>query len=208
MIDLPAICDNCGMVFRSGIAGGGGATITMVNSKAGPCPNCGAVGSIPDGTYRLIENVIEVLSAPQRTVKELERLSATLENARNRKYSSQQLEEEIKKEAPELSSLTELLPKTKEEKRSDVKYFITTILAVLNIIIPLMNNNTQEQIQPTQVINQIYHIENQYNIPPEHHLENNNNQNKKKPIRVDKIGRNEPCHCGSRLKYKKCHWPN
>lgn len=26
------------------------------------------------------------------------------------------------------------------------------------------------------------------------------------PIRVEKIGRNEPCPCGSGKKYKKCHW--
>jgi len=23
-----------------------------------------------------------------------------------------------------------------------------------------------------------------------------------------KIGRNDPCHCGSGKKYKKCHYPN
>lgn len=28
--------------------------------------------------------------------------------------------------------------------------------------------------------------------------------NKQQPIRVEKIGRNEPCHCGSGKKYKKC----
>lgn len=212
MINLPAICDKCGMVFNSGIVGGGGATITMVNSKAGPCPNCGAMGSIPDGTYRLIENVIEVLSDPQRTIKELEKLSETLEKAQRRKYSRQQLEEEINKKAPELSSITELLPKTREEKRSDIKFFIKSVLTALSIIIPIMSSNTSGNspgnVQPEQVINQMYYIENQYNIPLERHLEKIDNQNKKKPIKVDKIGRNEPCHCGSGLKYKKCHWPN
>lgn len=28
---------------------------------------------------------------------------------------------------------------------------------------------------------------------------------KQPPVRVDKIGRNDPCHCGSGKKYKKCH---
>jgi len=27
-------------------------------------------------------------------------------------------------------------------------------------------------------------------------------------IRHNKIGRNDPCHCGSGKKYKKCHYPN
>ena len=32
------------------------------------------------------------------------------------------------------------------------------------------------------------------------------NTGPKEPIRVEKIGRNEPCPCGSGKKYKKCHW--
>lgn len=32
------------------------------------------------------------------------------------------------------------------------------------------------------------------------------NNGPKEPIRVEKIGRNEPCPCGSGKKYKKCHW--
>ena len=27
---------------------------------------------------------------------------------------------------------------------------------------------------------------------------------KKQPVRVEKVGRNDPCPCGSGLKYKKC----
>ena len=32
------------------------------------------------------------------------------------------------------------------------------------------------------------------------------NRAPQEPIRVEKIGRNEPCPCGSGKKYKKCHW--
>jgi preprotein translocase subunit SecA len=28
---------------------------------------------------------------------------------------------------------------------------------------------------------------------------------KKQPIRVEKVGRNDPCPCGSGKKYKRCH---
>ena len=31
---------------------------------------------------------------------------------------------------------------------------------------------------------------------------------RKQPVRVQKIGRNDPCPCGSGLKYKKCHGKN
>jgi preprotein translocase subunit SecA len=34
------------------------------------------------------------------------------------------------------------------------------------------------------------------------------NNNKKQVANKNKIGRNDPCWCGSRKKYKKCHYPN
>lgn len=38
--------------------------------------------------------------------------------------------------------------------------------------------------------------------------QNSGNEMKREPIRVKKIGRNEPCPCGSGKKYKKCHGRN
>lgn len=35
--------------------------------------------------------------------------------------------------------------------------------------------------------------------------ENSNNSTKKQPIHVNKVGRNDPCPCGSGKKYKNCH---
>jgi SEC-C motif domain protein len=55
------------------------------------------------------------------------------------------------------------------------------------------------------------------NIPQKHHERAHFKRHKGKwlyfdglekrpePIRVQKIGRNDPCHCGSGKKYKKCH---
>jgi preprotein translocase subunit SecA len=35
------------------------------------------------------------------------------------------------------------------------------------------------------------------------------NRGKQKPIKVEvKLGRNDPCHCGSGKKYKQCHGKN
>ena len=35
--------------------------------------------------------------------------------------------------------------------------------------------------------------------------ENSNTSAKKQPVHVNKVGRNDPCPCGSGKKYKNCH---
>jgi hypothetical protein len=49
---LPVICDRCGTVFSSGNAFAlGDGTVHFQQVGVGPCPTCGSMGSIPDGTY-------------------------------------------------------------------------------------------------------------------------------------------------------------
>ncbi len=64
---VPAICDNCGAVFGSGNWMEGGSA-HMVGNKSGPCPNCGAMGSIPDGFYEFIGQTLRIVSdwSPER----------------------------------------------------------------------------------------------------------------------------------------------
>ena len=61
--------------------------ITMEGNRAGPCPNCGGMGSIPNGTFDFVEGAIKVLAAPQRTIDDLKRLSVILEDARHERVS-------------------------------------------------------------------------------------------------------------------------
>ncbi|MGN6664013.1 MAG: hypothetical protein ACTHK6_07415 [Solirubrobacterales bacterium] len=58
---IPAVCDDCGQVFRSGMALGPGAGATVIDSKAGPCPHCGGWGSIPNGAYRFVQEAERVI---------------------------------------------------------------------------------------------------------------------------------------------------
>ena len=38
--------------------------------------------------------------------------------------------------------------------------------------------------------------------------EKSNTSAKKQPVQVNKVGRNDPCPCGSGKKYKNCHGKN
>jgi len=78
----PAVCDNCGTVFPSGFAfGPGTSNIRMTGNKSGPCPNCGGVGSVPDGVYDTLDDTLNIVStwSPDR----ITRLIESLEQARN-----------------------------------------------------------------------------------------------------------------------------
>lgn len=192
MVSLPAICDNCGLIFNSGIAGSGGGTITITGSKAGPCPRCGGMGSIPDGTYRMIENIVEVLSAPERTLEELRKLSNYIDQANDGKMSVSELSEKTKEEIPSLGPFLDwIVPRNREEKFNFGMIILSTILPI--IISALMNSKPAPQIKVETIINNIYHTEQVLEVP------------QKTPIKVNKVGRNEMCPCGSGLKYKKCH---
>jgi uncharacterized protein YecA (UPF0149 family) len=208
MPHVPAVCDTCGTIFNSGVYVENSINITFRGNKSGPCPNCHGWGSIPDGVFNFLGNVIEVLSAPERTVKELQRFNEILQSAKIGKTTLEQIEDEIQEQTPQLSFLMELLPKTREEKRADLSIWINVILMLLQMFLqPLLEEEPTPKIEVNQVINQIYqNTEINNSITTTNTILPIDNQPiKREPIRFEKIGRNEPCPCESGKKYKHCH---
>ena len=189
MLDMPAICDTCGTMFPSGLVFENSTSITLSGNAAGPCPSCGGMGHILDGTFNFTNDTIELLQGPERTVSELERLAQILSEARKRNASAEELRETIQQETPNLSGLSSLLPRT----RTDLYAFLAVVIAAIQLI--LTTAHTQGiNIQNVDVdINQVIGVtvEQQTQQPQ---LE-----------QVPKVGRNERCPCGSGKKYKKCH---
>lgn len=58
---LPAICQNCGRWFSAGIRVSNAREMTFVGNTAGPCPVCGGMGRIPDGTFDFSEVLREAV---------------------------------------------------------------------------------------------------------------------------------------------------
>ncbi|MGD6871096.1 SEC-C metal-binding domain-containing protein [Sutcliffiella horikoshii] len=212
---IPAVCDFCGTMFASGIYVEN-SQVSFSGNKAGPCPNCGKSGHIPDGVFNFIGNAIQILNAPDRTIFELERFSDILGGVIEERTTPEQFEEKVKKEAPALSPILSLLPKTREEKREDFKFTLAILIQVIIAIITLSSqaadsNSDEEKTNPViqeievnQVINQVYVNNNNTNIhvnQPQQDIPNSVINS----IKTEKIGRNEPCPCESGLKYKRCH---
>ena len=152
---VPAICNKCGTLFASGLNLGPGAkNITFVGCGAGPCPNCGGNGSIPDGIYNLIENTIQILSDSSRTRTQLQRLATILQDARQSQVTPTELNQTIEQDMPELSSFRDALPRT----RNELYAFIAIALTIITMLLGRFSceNEGETDITVNQVINNIY----------------------------------------------------
>ncbi|MBP2625563.1 MAG: hypothetical protein H6Q68_274 [Firmicutes bacterium] len=185
MTKIPAFCDECGKVFSSGFNFSNSFNISFAGCQAGPCPSCGGMGHIPDGVYNFIDNAIELLQRPNRTVEELKILANILRKSRIKNSTIEQIKEEVATTVPELSPLTNFLPATRQEFYT----FISIILTILTFMDNVMKNDNKTKTEVQQVVNYIY----QQDI----RFDNN-------VILKKKIGRNQTCPCGSGIKYKKC----
>ena len=204
MISMPAICDHCGTLFPSGIVGGGGAVIDAGGAIAGPCPKCNSKGHVPHGTFKFLDDVIEVISAPQRTLDELRTLSVLVDKVKKDEISKEEFNDKVKEEVPDLHPILDwIIPQNQDQK---FNLSLVLLSAALTFFITAMLNNAQTQrTSPEVIINNVYETQeiNYYNDGQSEF--NNESKSTSKPIRVEKIGRNQPCPCGNGLKYKKCH---
>lgn len=194
MTRVPAVCDSCGAFFPSPIEASNSTNITFSGVAVGPCPRCGGNGHVPDGTYNFIENTIELLSGPQRSKNDLQRLAEILRSAQARGASAQEIKEQVRKEVPELKSLADALPKT----RAELYAFIAIILTILTLVLTEVRRGKDQKVEINQVINQITQLT--PTVPPQPMPQVSAPATKT-------LGRNDPCYCGSGKKYKKCHMP-
>ena len=186
MPSVPAFCDTCGTVFNSGIFVENATNISFAGNRSGPCPSCGGMGHVPDGVFNFIGSTIEILSAPERTITELTRLAQILREAKAKAETREQVVSRIEKELPSLSGLRKLLP----ENKSELYGFLAVVLAAAQLFSQTQPAQNSTTINVTQVIQQVIAESSGAKAVPV------------KPKK--KVGRNEPCPCGSGVKYKRC----
>lgn len=149
---VPAVCDNCGAIFPSGFEASNSTNMTFNGCTSGPCPACGGQGHIPDGVYNFIGNTIELLSGPSRTVSELQHLATILKKAKKKHSSYQDVTKEIEEQLPELSSIKDVLPKT----RTELYAFIAIIISTIALLLVQLSSQEPQKIEVNNVINNIY----------------------------------------------------
>lgn len=192
----PALCNNCGVIFPSNLFEFDNCTnVTLSNCDGGTCPKCGGKSRILDGVYNFVNNAVELLKGPERTVSELQKLAAILQTAKKDKASFEEVTEKINNELPAFSTFKDFLPKT----RSELYAFISVIIAIITLFISQARSGAKQQIEINQVFNNVY----QSQVVNEERQTSTNIPKVISPKRI-KVGRNERCPCGSGLKYKKC----
>lgn len=130
MVHIPAFCDNCGAAFNSGIVVENCRSLHLSGNRSGPCPRCGSMGSVIDGVFNVAGDVIEILSAPQRTIDSLQKLSDILKAAAAKNQSAEEIAKNIEKDTPEFSGISKYIPKNATE----LVAWLTLILLAIQTI--------------------------------------------------------------------------
>jgi hypothetical protein len=185
---LPMFCDSCGNAFPSGVAIDSATRVTNLSfsNYTAECPRCGGIGRIPDGVYNFIDGTLTVLHAPERSIKELKRLAEILKAARADPHKAADLEQKIQTEVP---AFAQLLDKWKPKTAGDRYALIGILLAAVGLVIAM-----RESSKPTTTVTVHQVIANTYVQAPA----------AAPKAHSKKVGRNEPCPCGSGKKYKRC----
>lgn len=208
LVNLPAVCDACGSIFPSGFAIRGGGSNNFSRNLAGPCPGCGGMGRVLDGTIDLSRpDVVAALRAIAQlgSIHNLRRMLALLSAASNDELlairqtltsgaagrSEDQVIQDVRQAAPRLANAISLI--RNRDNRMELAVWLTLIAAIIPIVIALKANH-QEVTPPRQ--EQIIQVI----VPTPSAIPAAPSQAHRHPP-----GRNERCPCGSGMKFKRCH---
>lgn len=194
MNGIIAYCENekCGTIFSvpNFIGGRGSVKIEFKNTRLGLCPNCGSSGFVPDGVYEYFDEVISFVRGSEESVEKLLELKQLILEFKENPKSKEEIIKEVQNISPDYAQTIEKAPE------NDYHKWIATILAILTAAILVQQTyfkGTDNEIKD-KIIEQLL---NQNKTLIE--------QKKSQQISVSiKIRRNDKCHCGSELKYKKC----
>lgn len=207
MAYIPAICASCGSVFPSPFIFEGPASIIVKGCQAGPCPKCGGLGDIVDGSYQIIGDAVRLIVSSLRSRAQVEQLQNILRKAQQEKLAPQAVPEKIQAESPELSVIaswinTYLVPKNAGEFWTAIGA-IGTVLALLYTILSAQPSAPSNALSEKQIEMLVEHAvtsalvqtQGASSAPVKH---------KVVAKRKNKTGRNDPCPCNSGKKYKIC----
>lgn len=183
-------------MFPSGFAFENSTDVTISGCTV-PCPACGGTGDVLEGTFDFVGDTIRLLSGPSVTVSRLQRLAAILKEAQQSGASADEIKRQVKEDLPELSRISDLLPRT----RMELYAFIALLLTAVGLVIQSGKNSGDTNISIDQVINNcvVENVETSPIAPPQPSTAS-------VPVKSRAIaGRNQPCPCGSGRKYKHCH---
>jgi hypothetical protein len=134
MAPIPVVCGSCGSFFFAQNFIGGSGTVTVSNVGYGPCPVCGGMGRVLDGTYEFVGETVRLLAGPEWTRERLVRLAALLHDLARQPVRHGDLKPEnvlvsLAKEEPSLAA--RLKPKSSVELAA----WLTLLLMIVQTLL-------------------------------------------------------------------------
>jgi hypothetical protein len=193
---LPAICDDCGRLWvpNAIFMGENVAHVHLESVTAAPCPYCGGEGHIPDGIYDTTAEGVRVIATSATSAASLTRLAELLQEARAKGATSEAVAEAIERDAPEFAGLASVVRRL---KGVPIATWIGIALATLAL---LQGMSADERLRDIQ--GKVDQVLQQVSAPvtaPAARAPAPTGSG------VPRVGRNDPCPCGSGKKYKRCH---
>lgn len=206
---LEAICTKCGTSFPSGFFLGEGVSgAQFAGNLSGPCPKCGSMGRIPDGTYGVADGLIRFLGSGAEAKDRWYLLNDLVQTAKVSNWDAAQFRKQAAARSPAAAQLLDFLPESKSEWYGFLSLLIAT-LALLQVFFGVTHTDptpplTQEQI--AQAVTQgVLEAQKLSTAAETAHAPAHQSIHAKSRPFGRKVGRNESCPCGSGKKYKRCH---
>jgi hypothetical protein len=188
---IPNYCTNCKTHYSSGIFLDNVRNVTLKNNTS-QCPKCGKSNKSLEGNFDIIRDTIKILNSSEFTLEQLFKFKDLFEKISSKTLSKNEITETLKLETPELNSLADILPQT----RNELYAFITIIISILIFLIN--NSNNKENSTTVNIIN---------NIQNDIQIQNNNIKIKNDGSFIIDNGMKFPynlCECCSGKKTKFC----
>lgn len=131
MGNVPAICNVCGMLFKSSYGISNSSDVYMLNNKAQSCPKCGNTLKIVDGNYSMAEDIVEI-RAMDPTI-DLNQFKLLLESYEGN-VKIEDVEKDIKENHPRFKQFIPVLKKymSNGAKLVDVIYKLARTLEIFD----------------------------------------------------------------------------
>jgi hypothetical protein len=193
---LPAICNDCGRLWvpNALFMGPNVSQVEIESFTVSPCPHCGGQGHIPDGIYDATAEGIRVMVTSAKSAASLARLAALLQQARALGAASEAVAEAIERDTPEFAGLAAVVRRL---KGVPIATWIGIALATLAL---LQGMSADERLRDIE--GKVDRVLQQVSTPAA-------SPAPRTPAPAEsgipRVGRNDPCPCGSGRKYKRCH---
>lgn len=195
---------------------GPGSRVEFRGVTVGPCPRCGGTGRVPDGIYEFASRAFSRLAS--RPTPDLQRLLEILQRFESGLATPDEVREEVDEQVPAASSL--IAKMLSAEGAATAAWLAVLLMIVLDLLgrgsgpdhahQAEVNVDQRTDLDVSVEVDVVQDLsDDEVARIVDEVLERQRLTSKAETHaameRMQKVGRNAPCPCGSGQKHKRCH---